>query len=167
MREPRTPWRKAWRGKIVTRKSRRHGAANPLQEPNENKKETTRVPSLIRKPKDTDAAVGMRIRSRRKILGVSQQALGDKLGVSFQQVQKYERGANRVSCSALVAIAEALTISPAVLLGEGSAPLPREEVSFMIHPGADKLVELYPKLSYHNQRLILSLAEQLVRVEDE
>jgi transcriptional regulator with XRE-family HTH domain len=45
---------------------------------------------------------------RRKILGVSQQQLADSLGLTFQQVQKYERGANRISASKLYAVATAL-----------------------------------------------------------
>ena len=48
-------------------------------------------------PDPIDIAVGARIRMRRKSMGVSQQGLADVLGVTFQQVQKYERGTNRVS----------------------------------------------------------------------
>jgi transcriptional regulator with XRE-family HTH domain len=48
-----------------------------------------------------DVHVGGRIRTRRTLLGMSQTALGDKLGLTFQQVQKYERGTNRVSSSRL------------------------------------------------------------------
>ena len=50
-----------------------------------------------RAPNPVDLHVGARIRMRRKILGVSQERLADDLGLTFQQVQKYERGANRVS----------------------------------------------------------------------
>ena len=59
-------------------------------------------------PDPIDVAVGHRIRVRRKWLGISQSNLADHLGVSFQQVQKYERGANRTSASMLVRIAEKL-----------------------------------------------------------
>ena len=52
-------------------------------------------------PDPIDVAVGHRIRVRRKWLGISQSTLADHLGVSFQQVQKYERGANRTSASML------------------------------------------------------------------
>ena len=55
-----------------------------------------------------DRHVGARIRMRRKILGVSQEKLADSLGLTFQQVQKYEKGANRVSASKLYEIAAAL-----------------------------------------------------------
>jgi transcriptional regulator with XRE-family HTH domain len=67
-----------------------------------------------RAPKATtpvDAYVGARIRMRRVASGISQTELGEKCGVTFQQVQKYEKGTNRVSVSRLQAIAEALGVS--------------------------------------------------------
>jgi transcriptional regulator with XRE-family HTH domain len=64
-----------------------------------------------------DTEVGARVRARRRELRMSQSKLGDKLGVTFQQVQKYERGANRISASSLVLIAEALHCRPTDLLG--------------------------------------------------
>lgn len=66
-----------------------------------------------------DLAVGQRMRIRRKQLGLSQSALAESLGVSFQQVQKYERGANRVSASTLVRVARTLQTSVSELVGEG------------------------------------------------
>ncbi len=59
-------------------------------------------------PHPVDRHVGLRIRMRRKEMGVSQERLADALGITFQQVQKYERGANRVSASKLWEIAGAL-----------------------------------------------------------
>jgi transcriptional regulator with XRE-family HTH domain len=64
-----------------------------------------------------DQEVGARVRARRRELRMSQTKLGDRLGVTFQQVQKYERGVNRISASALVVIAEALQCTPQDLLG--------------------------------------------------
>ena len=61
-----------------------------------------------RAPGDIDAFVGSRIAMRRAAMGLSQTALGELLGVSFQQVQKYEQGANRVSASRLHAISGVL-----------------------------------------------------------
>lgn len=58
-----------------------------------------------------DAHVGARIRQRRWMLGMTQQALADRLGVTFQQVQKYEMGSNRVSASRLWSIARLLGVS--------------------------------------------------------
>lgn len=55
-----------------------------------------------------DAAVGANLRRIRSLRGMSQEAIGEQLGVTFQQVQKYEKGTNRISASKLVMIAEAL-----------------------------------------------------------
>jgi transcriptional regulator with XRE-family HTH domain len=57
-----------------------------------------------------DAYIGTQMRNRRAILGLSQEVLGKKLGVSFQQVQKYEKGINRVSAARLFEICKALKI---------------------------------------------------------
>lgn len=59
-------------------------------------------------PHPLDVALGRNIRLRRKSLGMSQSALGEAVGLTFQQVQKYERGKNRVSFSKLAGIAGAL-----------------------------------------------------------
>ena len=57
-----------------------------------------------------DNAVGKRIRQRRKALGLSQSDLAERIGVKFQQVQKYETGVNRVAASRLWVMAEALQV---------------------------------------------------------
>jgi len=64
-----------------------------------------------------DVAVGARIRIRRQELRMSQQTLAEQLGVSFQQVQKYEHGSNRISASMLVKAARALDCPGGFLLG--------------------------------------------------
>ncbi len=64
---------------------------------------------MQRSPNPVDLHVGGRVRMRRKMLGVSQERLADALGLTFQQVQKYERGANRVSASKLYEIARFLS----------------------------------------------------------
>lgn len=61
-------------------------------------------------PHPVDAYVGQRLRMRRTILGMSQNKLGQLLGLTFQQVQKYERGANRVSSSRLYELAHILSV---------------------------------------------------------
>jgi transcriptional regulator with XRE-family HTH domain len=58
-----------------------------------------------------DTYIGSRMRERRSELGLSQMALGEQLGVSFQQVQKYESGVNRVSAARLFEICRALKVS--------------------------------------------------------
>jgi transcriptional regulator with XRE-family HTH domain len=64
-------------------------------------------------PNAIDVWIGARIRARRTIVGISQEQLADQIGLTFQQVQKYERGGNRVSASRMVDLAEALGTTPA------------------------------------------------------
>ena len=71
-----------------------------------------------RSPNPVDMHVGARIRLRRKLLKMSQEKLGDLLGVTFQQVQKYERGTNRVGASRLWKISQVLDV-PISYLYEG------------------------------------------------
>lgn len=61
-------------------------------------------------PNPVDVHVGRRVRLRRRELGASQAWLADRLGLTFQQIQKYERGANRISASKLYAIAKLLEV---------------------------------------------------------
>ncbi len=62
------------------------------------------------RPNPIDVHVGQRIRLRRTLLGLSQEKLGAAIGLTFQQVQKYERGANRVGAARLYEIAHALDV---------------------------------------------------------
>lgn len=63
------------------------------------------------KPSSVDIHVGKRLRMRRTILGITQEKLADALGVTFQQVQKYERGTNRVSAGKLYELSKVLETS--------------------------------------------------------
>jgi transcriptional regulator with XRE-family HTH domain len=69
-----------------------------------------------RSPMSVDVVVGENIRAKRLAAGISQAELGKACGVSFQQIQKYENGANRVGGSRLLQIAEALRVPAATLL---------------------------------------------------
>jgi transcriptional regulator with XRE-family HTH domain len=62
------------------------------------------------RPNPIDVHVGSRLRLRRTLLGLSQEALGEALGLTFQQIQKYERGANRIGASRLFDLARALEV---------------------------------------------------------
>ena len=66
-------------------------------------------------PAEIDLHLGRRLRRRRRLLGLTQQQLGDRIGIRFQQIQKYECGANRISAARLWELAEALQtpVSPA------------------------------------------------------
>jgi transcriptional regulator with XRE-family HTH domain len=99
------------------------------------------------KPNPVDVHVGYRIRLRRTLLGLSQQNLGQELGITFQQVQKYESGANRISASRLWDLSRVLNCSmtfffedmddatalasPRNLNGENIDVTPREKDSIM------------------------------------
>ena len=69
-------------------------------------------------PHPIDIGVGSRVRGRRILMGMSQERLGDELGVTFQQVQKYEKGANRISASRLHDISQILDVSPGYFFEE-------------------------------------------------
>ena len=70
-------------------------------------------------PNPTDKHVGARVRMRRMMLSMSQEKLGDALGLTFQQVQKYEKGANRIGASRLQQIANILQV-PVAFFFEGA-----------------------------------------------
>ncbi len=72
----------------------------------------------IKAPNPVDKYVGSRVRMRRIMLGMSQEKLGDALGLTFQQIQKYEKGTNRVGASRIQQIAEVLQV-PVSFLFEG------------------------------------------------
>ena len=74
-------------------------------------------------PNPIDVHVGSRVRMRRMLIGMSQEKLGDKLGLTFQQVQKYEKGANRIGASRLFQISQILGV-PVEFFFEGVRPEP-------------------------------------------
>ena len=106
----------------------------------------TRKPEAFADP--VDVAVGARIRLLRKLRGLSQQALAEAAGVTFQQIQKYERGANRVSASMLSRIAGALDTPVAEMFGEASSSggAIDEVAALLAEPGALELLRAYTAL---------------------
>lgn len=66
--------------------------------------------SSVKKPNPIDTHVGSRVRLRRMVLGMSQEKLGNLLGLTFQQVQKYEKGTNRIGASRLFKLSEVLDV---------------------------------------------------------
>jgi len=91
-----------------------------------------------RSPNAVDIHVGARIRMRRKMINISQEHLADALKLTFQQVQKYERGANRVSASKLYEIARTLQV-PVSFFFEGLAD-PVTDQNDEAAAAADRLV---------------------------
>ena len=94
-------------------------------------------------PHPVDVDVGKRIRTQRRLLGMNQAALARALGLTFQQVQKYESGTNRVSASKLSAIADALGVSVSFFFIKGAA----DHDARMEKPETIELVRCYYALS--------------------
>ena len=113
-------------------------------------------------PHAVDVIVGARVRAARVSLGLSQAALAERVGLSFQQVQKYERGSNRIAASRLVQLAKGLDLPPADFLSgldDGSSP--GKDFSFFNAPGAMELLLAYSGLPHREQRAVLRLARDL------
>src|SRR5262249_31287753 len=94
-----------------------------------------------RGPDANDIAVGRRVRAQRLARNMTQTALGDALGITFQQVQKYEKGTNRISAGRLLRIAEVFGVPVEGLFGS-AAPLARREtatLAFINRIGAMRL----------------------------
>ena len=79
-----------------------------------------RTPARQSTPNPIDVHVGSRVRLRRTLLGLSQEKLGDALGLTFQQVQKYERGANRIGASRLFDLSRVLDVPVSFFFDEMS-----------------------------------------------
>lgn len=78
-------------------------------------------------PNPVDKYVGSRVRMRRIMLGMSQEKLGEALGLTFQQVQKYEKGTNRVGASRLQQISEILQVPVSFLFDGGPSGAPNAD----------------------------------------
>jgi transcriptional regulator with XRE-family HTH domain len=126
-------------------------------------------------PHPVDQHVGAQIRLRRRTLGVSQEKLAEKLGLTFQQVQKYERGHNRVSASKLFQIAQALDTDISHFFrgvsgdGEPIADLGADDAMSEFLRAADgvELMQLWPKVPLKARRKVLGLVRVLASGSDE
>jgi|TARA_R110000744_G_scaffold1843_11_gene7130 transcriptional regulator with XRE-family HTH domain len=115
---------------------------------------------------DIDLHVGKRLRRRRRLLGLTQQQLAESVGIRFQQIQKYECGANRVSASRLFELAESLDV-PVQYFYEGLSN--RDEVAGEGHLAADvlsqketvDLIRAYYRLGERPRKRLLELAKSL------
>lgn len=117
-------------------------------------------------PKDVE--MGKRIRLRRVEIGISQADLGDKLGVSFQQVQKYEKGVNRVGANRLEQIAKALDAPVTFFFGDnggGKAQTEVESLLFLDSGFSLRLLRAYSSIEdIAVQRQFVSLMEGVAGV---
>ena len=108
--------------------------------------------------------IGARMRTRRRQLGLSQSDLAERLGVSFQQVQKYERGANRVAASTLLTAAQVLGTSISWLVGEEVSGRDDDEDVFraLARPGALEVLQAFNSISDPRVRsALLALAKEM------
>ena len=119
-------------------------------------------------PNMLDVALGIRIRLRRKSQGMSQTALADAVGITFQQIQKYERGFNRVSFSRLVDIAHTLDCRVIDLIGDIDdagklSPLFRQDTAHLREGGAPELLAAYSAAPAALRRTILKLVVAIAK----
>ena len=111
-----------------------------------------------------DMLVGQRVRTYRLGLGMSQTTLGEKVGVTFQQIQKYERGKNRIGSSRLKKVATVLGVSVGMLFGE---PEPEELGQGPLSEGTSqrhvaRLLKAFAGIGDNDMRLlVVKLAEGL------
>jgi transcriptional regulator with XRE-family HTH domain len=115
-------------------------------------------------PNPIDVHVGARIRLRRTLLGMSQEGLADAIGLSFQQVQKYEKGANRVSSSRLFDLAHVLDVQLPYFFDEMAAGVSEQTPSKLMGmkslPGFDSEKDPMAK------RETLEFVRAYYRIED-
>jgi transcriptional regulator with XRE-family HTH domain len=113
------------------------------------KKQTTSV----------DSQIGMRLRVRRMLIGMSQEKLGEQLGLTFQQVQKYEKGTNRISASRLFQTAHILGVGIGYFF-EGI----HEELRLAVSAGEDTAA--IPVMDFLSSAEGLQLSQAFLRIKD-
>jgi len=120
-----------------------------------------------------DIHVGQRVRARRRELKISQQALSDEIDVTFQQVQKYERGANRISASKLFGISQVLGVPmdyffEGLPVFEASDDLSAEQdaSAFVRSREGVALAAAFSTLSPAKRRFFVSAVRGLIAVQD-
>ena len=118
-----------------------------------------------------DRTIGLRLRARRLEQHVTQDELAEKLGVSFQQIQKYEKGVNRIGSGRLVDIARVLEVDTGYFLGDLSNGKQTATASrfaeFMATPDGLAINEAMIQLSEAHRRGVIDLARTLVRAYGE
>ena len=116
-----------------------------------------------------DVEVGQRIRARRMAKGMSQTELGNMLGVTFQQVQKYEKGVNRVGAGRLVRVAEALDVTVSFFFGAtdvGSQDT-RAILGFLDTSYSLRLLRAFSRIPQGEvQRAVVDLVESIAPAPD-
>src|SRR5437016_14016490 len=131
---------------------------------------TSKAPTTKKSPDPVDKHVGNRVRMRRMMLSMSQEKLGDALDLTFQQVQKYEQGTNRISASRLQQISHILQVpvpfffegAPGQPKIDGSAPSPAYVTDFLATSDGLALVKAFVRIKKPKLRLrIVELVEEI------
>ena len=126
-------------------------------------KKVTKSGRRVTKP-DTD--IGMRVRLRRVELDISQEELGKRLGVSFQQVQKYEKGINRVSAGRLQQIASALDVPVTFFYSDNREVQEVDSLLFLDSSFSLRLLRAYSQIKDQRvQRHFVTLMESFAAAE--
>jgi transcriptional regulator with XRE-family HTH domain len=130
---------------------------------------------VLSDPNPVDVHVGKRLRQRRTFVGMTQEQLGAALGITFQQIQKYERGANRIGASRLFDICRILDVTPQFFFEsmpspEGgaahTAPFPQARPDDPVDRETMDLVRAYRQIeSAAVRHRLLELARTLARAE--
>ncbi|MEO0981606.1 MAG: helix-turn-helix transcriptional regulator [Pseudomonadota bacterium] len=115
---------------------------------------------------DTDLHVGKRLRRRRRLLGMTQQDLASQVGVRFQQIQKYECGANRMTASRIYDLSKALNVSVQYFFdgldtATAANDAERMEGDILSQKETLELVRAYYRLDERPRRRLLELAKSL------
>jgi transcriptional regulator with XRE-family HTH domain len=114
-----------------------------------------------KKPNPVDQHVGSRVRLRRMLLGMNQERLGESMGLTFQQVQKYEKGVNRIGASRLFQISKILDVPVQFFFEEAPHIADGNPVRGMAEPDSEAFI-----LEFLNSREGLELNRAFVKIAD-
>ena len=125
----------------------------------------------VKSTTDVDHAVGLRIAAIRKAKRLSQTELGKHVGVTFQQIQKYEKGVNRVSSGRLQQIAQFFEVPMSALFGESEPQGQDKMFPFLAEPGAIEILAAYASIEDSDLRrdvlsIVRTAAQLSVRQTD-
>jgi transcriptional regulator with XRE-family HTH domain len=120
----------------------------------------TSVRMVGKKPNPVDTHVGSRVRLRRMLLGMSQERLGESMGLTFQQVQKYEKGVNRIGASRLFQISRILDV-PIQFFFEEAPNIDVSGVRGLAEPDSEVFI-----IEFLNSREGLELNRAFVKIVD-
>jgi transcriptional regulator with XRE-family HTH domain len=110
-----------------------------------------------------DRAIGQRLRAYRLAVGMSQSDVGNHVGVSFQQIQKYEKGVNRLSGARLVAVTDLLGVKPELLLGSNSGGPSDDAFAALSDRHINKIVVALNRLSRPQREAVAKTVLSMVR----